>query len=508
MTHREWAAATRDGGVGTAGFVREFDLWDEERTEAAKQIEAELGGVDLVRIAFCDPHGLARSKTVPAQVFRAVLRNGMDFSPGPFVFDTGHAIAVDFLGDGSDVRVAEISGAGDFVVVPDPLTFQPLSGTGPRIAWVLGEEHLRGGAAHPLSARRVLRNVVERYREHGLDPVIGLEIEWYLTRLLDERPGNEGNGFGTQGPAPAVAAMNAGYQFNLDSIYDTVAPVTDPLAMTLLGLGLPLRTMEHESGPGQIETTFQPMRALDAADAMLLFRTLTKQYCARRGYHASFMTLPGIEGFDSSGWHLHQSVADRQTGANVFDDRNGDGNGDGRKTAGLSAQGRAYLGGLLAAARELCLLSVPTVNGYRRFDERFTLSPDSADWAVENRTVMARVVGSGPSLHLENRVGEPCANPYLLMAAQLSAGFEGLRAASEVAGQHASGQKLPTSLREALAAFRDGERARGLLGEPLTACLIRMKESEADRFEAWGEQHPSAADGVTEWEQREYFRCY
>lgn len=73
--------------------------------------------------------------------------------------------------------------------------------------------------------------------------------------------------------------MNAGYQFNLDTYYDSVATVANPLSMLLLALGLPLRSMEHESGPGQLETTFNPMLALDAADAMLLFRTLVKQTC-------------------------------------------------------------------------------------------------------------------------------------------------------------------------------------------------------------------------------------
>lgn len=498
MTSRQWSVRHADGGVGTEGFARESAFWDEEAAAAAERVEAELDQVDLVRVVFCDPHGLARSKTVPAAVFRTVLRNGMDFSPGPFVFDTGHAVAVDFLGDGSDVRVPEISGAGDFVVVPDPRTFQTLPGSSPRTAWVVGDEHLRSGEPHPLSARGVLRRLVRRYRENNLVPVVGLEVEWYLTRRLDEEPGNAGNGFGTQGPAPAVAAVNAGYQFNLDAYYDTVAPVTDPLAAALAQLGLPLRTMEHESGPGQVETTFSPLEALDAADAMLLFRTFTKRFCALRGHHASFMTLPGLPSFDASGWHLHQSVSDLATGANLF------GAADG---AGLSGEGKAYLDGLLARARELCLLSVPTVNGYRRLAPEFTLSPTLVDWNVESRTVMARVLGSGSATHIENRVGEPCANPYLLMAAQLSAGLDGMLGAGDPEAGVAA-RRLPASLREALDAFRASGPAERLLGDRLVACLSRLKESEAARFEAWCAQNQTVGNAVTEWERREYFRCY
>jgi glutamine synthetase len=495
--------------VGRPAFVTEFGLWDEQQIAAAEQIEADLDQVDLVRLVFCDPHGLARSKTLTADTFRTVLRNGMDFSPGPFIFDTGHAIAVDFLAD-PGVGVDEIVGAGDFVVAPDPRTFQVLPQVEPRTAWVLGDEFLRDGSRHPLGARNVLRQVCARYAAQDLTPVVGLEVEWYLTRRLPGPPGNVGNGFGLQGPAPMVEAMNSGYQFNLDTSYESVATVANPLAMMLLELGLPLRSMEHESGPGQIETTFEPMLATDAADAMLLFRTLVKQTCARRGFHASFMSLPRIDGFDPSGWHLHQSVTDIATGRNLFADDMGD---------GISPAGKAYVESLLARARDLCLLSVPTVNGYRRLGTDFSLAPTRIGWSFEDRSVMIRVLGGGSSAHVENRVGEPCANPYLAIAAQLSAGLDGLLGESETTGPAAPGDRpdaatsevsseaLPQSLAEALGAFRRG-RAEELLGKPLASCLTKIKESEVARFEAWCAKEQPRGGEVTEWEQREYFETY
>lgn len=297
MLSRPWSLRGGESGVGRPSFVTEFALWDDRQAAAAERVEVELDEVDLVRVVFGDPHGLARSKTVPANVFRTVLRNGMDFSAGPFLFDTGHAVAVDFLAD-SGVGVGELQGAGDFVLVPDPRTFQVLPQSEPKTAWVLGNEYLRDGTPHPLASRDVLRRVVAEYAKHDLTPVIGLEVEWYLTRLTGGPPGNAGNGFGLQGPAPAVEAMNSGYQFNLDAHYDSVAEVADPLAAMLMALGLPLRSIEHESGPGQLETTFGPMLALDAADAMLLLRTQIKQACRRRGFHGSFMALPRLDSFD------------------------------------------------------------------------------------------------------------------------------------------------------------------------------------------------------------------
>jgi glutamine synthetase len=517
MISRPWSLPSDESGVGLPSFVTEFGLWDDRQAAAAEQVEARLSEVDFVRVVFSDPHGLARSKTMPASVFRSVLRNGMDFSAGPFLFDTGHAVAVDFLAD-AGLGIGELLGAGDFVLVPDPRTFQVLPRTEPRTAWVLGNEYLRDGSPHPLAARNVLRRVCAQYARHELAPVIGLEVEWYLTRLTGGPPGNSGNGFGAQGPAPAVEAMNPGYQFNLDSYYDSVAEVTDPLGAMLLALGLPLRTIEHESGPGQIETTFSPMLALDAADAMLLFRTQVKQACRRLGYHASFMTLPRLESFDPSGWHLHQSVSSTKTNLNLF--AAGDsGHGSAQHSAQhsvqhsaqdtISVEGAAYVEGLLTRAREFCLLSVPTVNGYRRLAPKFTLSPTAVNWRFEDRSALVRVLSGDSSTHVENRIGEPCANPYLMIASQLYAGLEGLTAGGAA---RAAYPRLPASLPEAIDAFRASSAAEELLGKPLKVCLTRLKESEAARFAAWcTEEGGSAgpiADEVTEWEHREYFGVF
>ncbi len=507
MYSRSWRTVCAEDSVGSPSFVSDHGLWDEAQFAAAERIEAGLVQLDLVRLVFPDPHGLARSKTLTADAFRSVLRNGMNFSPGPFLFDTGHAIAVDFAGE-PGIGVEEITGAGNFILVPDPLTFQVLPGSEPRTAWVVGDEYLRDGTPHPLSSRAVLRRLEQRYAGHGHAPAVGLEVEWHLTRLLDGgapggTPGNEGNGFGRQGGAPRVAAMNPGYQFNLDARYDSVAHITDPLAQHLLALGLPLRSMEHESGPGQIESTFAPMSALDTADAMLLFRTAVKRWCARRGHHASFMSLPRLDSFDPGGWHLHQSVRDVASGRNLFAAEG--------PAGGPSPAAKAYADGLLAWHRELFLLAVPTVNGYRRLDARHPLAPTRVDWSVEDRTVMLRMVGGSTGAHIENRSGEPCANPYLALAAQLFAGLDGLEglggpeSAPRAAGAQA--QFVPQSLGEALAAFRAG-RADRLLGAPLAACLTKLKESELRRYEAWCASAGPGDDGVTEWEHREYFEAY
>jgi glutamine synthetase len=500
--------AYRDLSTGSRNFIARHGLWDERQREAAKELKAALGSLDFVRMAFADPHGLARSKTLTVDAFRTVLLNGMDHSPGPFVFDTGHAVAVDFTAENGGVGVEELRGAGDFVLVPDPQTFRILPYTGPRTGWVIGDEYLRSGAPHPLSSRAVLRRLCDGLRARDLEYVVGLEIEWYLTRFAQDGFSGRVGGFGVQGEPPAVEPVNGGYQFNLDALIDALEPVIDPLTRSLTEMGLPLRSVEHESGPGQMEFTFAPMNGLAAADAMLLFRTATKQICARRGYHASFMALPGLPGFDASGWHLHQSLARVSTGENLFTAPDSD--------SELSETGTRFLGGLLEHAAEGALLCVPTVNGYRRMSEGFSLAPSHVTWSVESREAFLRVLGAygDPAAHIENRIGEPCANPYLYMSAQLAAGLDGiereLTPGRPTNSPHSADlEPLPRSLREALGTLTQGQFYRRILGSPLTQCLSQLKESELRRYEEWQAGAGQTDDAhVSEWEHREYFATY
>lgn len=498
----------RELSSGSFDFVARHGLWDDEAAAAAAALIPTLDSLSFVRVVYGDPHGLVRSKNVSAEVFRTVLRNGMDASPGPFVFDTAHAVAVDFFAQDGGIGVPELTGAGDFILVPEPSTFRVLPHTGNRIGWVIADEYLRDGRPHPLSSRRVLRDLLSDLAGRDLAPVIGLELEWYLTRVVEEGATGRVGGFGVQGRPPRVEPVNTGYQFNLDQLCDALMPVLEPITDALVAVGLPVRTVEHESGPGQLEFTFSPMAAMAAADAVLLFRSITKQVCARSGHHASFMTLPGLAGFDPSGWHLHQSVFERSSGRNAF--VGADGHGP------LSEFGMGYVAGLLEHAAAAMPLCVPTVNGYRRMASEFSLAPDRVVWSLENRGAFVRILGGPgePTSHVENRVGEPNANPYLYIAAQVAAGMDGvdrklLPGAAAEDPHAATAVAVPTTLGQALAELRGSDFYRHLLGDPLMRCLCALKQSEWDRYEKWCAANGAEdGSGVSEWEQREYFTTY
>jgi glutamine synthetase len=272
--------------------------------------------------------------------------------------------------------------------------------------------------------------------------------------------------------------------------------VFEILRRDIVALGLKLRSIELEYGPSQCEFTFHPGSGLEPADSMMLFRSAVKQIARRHGYHASFMCRPRIPNVMSSGWHLHQSLRARRTGANAFmaaDDQ-----------ADLSPVALHWLAGLLAHARAASAFTTPTLNGYKRY-RPYSLAPDRAIWGRDNRGVMIRALGAAgdPATRLENRVGEPAANPYLYIASQVLAGMDGLARtlqppASADTPYETEAEKLPVSLAEALDALRGDACLRDGLGASFVDYFIRIKEAEIARFQA----------EVSEWEQREYFDLF
>jgi glutamine synthetase len=284
---------------------------------------------------------------------------------------------------------------------------------------------------------------------------------------------------------------------------DLMQPVLSALAEAYEKIGLPLRSIENEWGPGQVECTFEPRDALTAADNLLLFRTATKQVCRRMGHVASFMCRPGLKGYYSSGWHLHQSVIDAE-GRNLFMPE--------RAGEVLSALGRGFLGGLMKHAAPCTAFATPTVNGYRRFRPN-SLAPDRATWCYDHRGVMIRVLGGlgDPATRIENRVGEPAANPYLYMMSQIVAGLDGVDTAldpgpSDDEPYAAARPLLPKTLLEALDALDNEPLFRRELGEVFVDYFLKLKRNEAGRFQRWlTDNGVQDGDETTAWEQNEYF---
>jgi glutamine synthetase len=237
---------------------------------------------------------------------------------------------------------------------------------------------------------------------------------------------------------------------------------------------------------------------------MVLFRSSVRQALRRAGYHATFMCRPPFPNIMSSGWHLHQSLVHTADGHNAFmRDAPAPGTHATDAQHTLSSTGTAWLAGLLAHARGMAPLCTPTVNGFARFRPN-ALAPQAVLWGRDNRGAMLRVIGAAgdTATRIENRVGEPAANPYLYIASQIHAGLDGLvrgltpPAATE-SPYAADVVQLPTNLPEALAALQSSAALVEGLGADFVRYYSHIKHAEAQRH--------TAAEDKADFERREYF---
>ena len=495
----------------SASFVERHGLWTGEQLRAANVAAQEIKktNIELVRFSFADQHGVLRGKTVMAHDAPAMMRSGVTMTTTLLAKDTAHKTAYPVFTPGGGFDMPEMQGAGDFVMVADPSTFRLLPWTKnngpPNTAWFLCDIYFTNGKPVPFSTRQILRDALARLETAGFEYLAGLEVEFHLFKIENPRLMPADATWPPQ--APEVSLINQGYQYLTESRFDQIDLALEPIRRGVTALGMPLRSLEVELGPSQCEFTFRPQFGLAAADAMILFRAATKQIARRNGYFASFMCRPGLPNLFSSGWHLHQSLIERKRRINAFA-------GDGPD--GLSNLGRCFLGGLLAHANAAAAFTTPTVNGYKRY-RSYTLAPDRAIWARDNRGVMVRVLGQpgDPSTHLENRVGEPAANPYLYMASQIYAGLDGIArrrdpGPSADTPYETKAPHLPKDLGEALAALRASEVFAKAFGPAFIDYYAHIKEAELARFktEASGASDAGAPGDVTAWEQNEYFDLF
>ena len=475
-------------------FVDRHGLWTDTQQRQARELVGRIdaGELDLVRFAWPDQHGMLRGKTLVASEARDALWAGVNLTTTLLAKDTSHKTVFPVFTAGGGFAVEGLQGGADFTIVADPSTFKVLPWSA-RTGWVLCDAYMNDGRPCPYATRQVMQRALQQLHATGMEFVAGLEVEFHVFKR--EADALELDDSGQPGEPPRVSLLSQGYQYLTELRYDRVDAVMELLRANLSGLGLPLRSLEVEYGPSQFELTFGPMAGLLAADTMVLLRSAIKQVCHRAGYHATFMCRPRIPNVMSSGWHLHQSLRGSD-GANAFIPS--------REGRDLSDIGLHYLGGLKQHACAAAALASPTINGYRRY-RPFSLAPDRAIWARDNRGAMLRVLGGvgQAATRIENRVGEPAANPYLYMASQVFSGLDGMHnktdpGPSADAPYDTPAEQLPRSLGDALACLRASEMLNRQMGQDFVRYLCHIKQAEIDRFNL----------EVSAWEHREYFDLY
>ena len=491
-----------------SSFAQRCGVHDAAREAACARLLQQLreAGVDQVRIGWCDLHGMLRGKTLMPAALPSALHDGLGLVSTLLLKDTSDRTALRVFERATQDEwpgLRGLFGAGNLLLLPDPDSLVMLPWA-PGTAWLRAQPWHADGTPVAVDPRRVLQAALARLAEAGFGLRCGLEVEFHIYRLEGEQPMLDPAQSAWPPPAPQVRLVHPGYNLLTEAWYDLAEEPLRIVQRTAQALGLPLLSLEVELGPSQVEAVFDATDALTAADNMVLFRNAVRMALRRAGYHATFMCRPPFPNIMSSGWHLHQSLVDAKTGRNVFR-REAPAAGSTPIDAGhtLSAVGEQYLAGLLAHARAMAVFCTPTVNGFGRFRPN-ALAPQAVLWGRDNRGAMLRVVGQcgDEGTRIENRVGEPSANPYLYFASQIHAGLDGiergLRAPPATDAPYAGGgELLPTTLGEALQHLQADEALRQAFGPDFIDYYVRLKQPEQQRYDA--------AEDKDEFHQREYF---
>ena len=428
-------------------------------------------GVETVIVAGADAHGIMRGKRVPiAELDRAVER-------GVALCDVVWALPVDehapVLPPPGHAGYFPRPGYADMRAVPDLETARIVPWHD-RTALLLCDFVDHDGGAIPLSPRAVLRSVVERARAIGVEPIVGVELEFYLLRetpqsVLDKRPSQ-------------LVAVD-----ERPSVYGVVAasrnePFAGAVRETLLRFGLAVEACNPEAGPGQFEINLRAAPALQAADEAFLLKSAVKEVAARQELLATFMAKPRSD-WPGSSCHLHLSLRE-----------------------GTSSTMRHFIGGLLEGMAELTAIHAPTPNSYRRLVPH-SWAGTTATWSVDNRSAGLRVIRRGDgATRVEHRQAGADANPYLAVAAALAAGLDGVKRACEppppvdgdvYALADGAARRLPATLGEATDLLERSTLARDWLGDDVVEHCVAMRRGEL----------AAQAAAVTDWETSRYLEA-
>jgi glutamine synthetase len=448
--------------------------------------------IQTIRVAWCDLHGQIRSKSMPAGLIQQGFQQGLQgISIGMvgtlMLKDTSDHTAFKVFEPSQFNQLGEaakFANASNLLLKPNlndnALRLHPLPWS-PREAWLFAEPFFSDGMPVKLDARRTLQTAIAKLQTAGYAMRCGLEIEFHIYKIEDQTEALDPETAAWPGLAPSVSLLHQGYQLLSDAYTDRCHTPMEIVRQTALGLGLPLTSLEIEFGPSQFEAVFDVTDALTAADQMVLFTNGVRQALRRAGYHATFMCRPPFPNIMSSGWHLHQSLVDISTDAPVL------------PSSGI---GQNYLAGLIQHGLAMTAFAAPSVSSYARYQPN-VLAPHTVSWGDDSRAAMLRVLPN----RIENRVGEPMANPYLYIASQIYAGLHGLGANLAVPCENDPAAKpLPESLGKALDALELDDVYLEGFGKDFINYYCHIKRFEIIRFEA--------ADDKLAWLTSEYFNRF
>jgi glutamine synthetase len=428
-------------------------------------VEARERGIKYFLISYVDLFGTLRAKLAPAAAIGDMAKDGAGFA--------GFASWLDMTP--ADPDVLAIPDASSLIQLPWKR----------EVGWLAADPHMNGKLVEQ-APRNILKKIAAKAAEAGYTMKTGVECEFFLVSP-------DGSAISDASDTQSKPCYD---QSALMRRYDVISEICD----SMLELGWAPYQNDHEDANGQFEMNWQFADALTTADRMAFFKYMVKAIAEKHGLRATFMPKPFIN-LTGSGCHVHVSLW--KGDKNLFDDGN-----DG---LGLSRTAYNFIGGVMNAASELCSITNPTVNSYKRINAPVTTSgatwsPNTVTYAGNNRTHMIRIPGSG---RFEFRLADGATNPYLLPAAILAAGLDGIARNTDpgkpldinmYAESHkapADTKKLPLNLLDALRITEGSQLLRRELGDEFVNSYVKLKTREWNDYS----RH------LTEWERANTLDC-
>mgnify|MGYP002616961743 FL=1 len=422
--------------------------------------------VEFIRLQFTDIFGTMKNVAITSSQLEKALDNNCMF-------------------DGSSIEGFVRIEESDMYLYPDLDTlnvfpWRPQQG---KVARLICDVYRPNREPFEGDPRYILKKVVKQAAELGYQFDVGPECEFFLYHTDDN------------GQPTTITHERAGY-FDLGPM-DLGENARRDMVLTLEDMGFEIEASHHEVAPAQHEIDFKYDNALRTADNILTFKFIVKYIAKRHGLYASFMPKP-ITGVDGSGMHLNMSLW--KNGKNIFADSKND--------LGISEEAFHFMAGVMEHANEMCLITNPLVNSYKRIVPGYE-APVDVSWSPSNRSPLIRVPAArGSGTRLEFRSPDSAANPYLALAVSLAAGLDGIKRKltpgkgsmknqyemAEGEKQEAGINTLPRDMKEALEIFKQSTYMKELLGDHIFNKYVEAKSAEWESYQKF----------VSQWEVDRY----
>ncbi len=428
------------------------------KDDIIRMVEEE--DVDFIRLQFTDTFGNLKNMAVTSNQLELVLDNRYTF-------------------DGAAINGFDTENVDELILVPDLDTFaifpwRPQRG---RVARFICDVMNPDGSPFMADSRFILSQVAKEAKEMGYTFNVSPESEFFL---FDTDENGE----------PTTHTNEKGGFFDISPL-DLGENARRDIVQSLSEMGFEMESSYHSNEKAQHCIDFKFDDCVQSADNYMTFKLAVRTVAKRHGLHATFMPKPN---FGMKGSALFYNMFLCKNGVNVFSDSD--------EEYGLSKEAYYFMGGIMKHIKGMTLINNPIINSYKRLVPGYN-APVNISWSRKNRTPLMRITSSGaigPRIVLRSPDG--ASNPYLVMAACLACGLEGIKNKIEppVSQDDISQDEiakldfLPRTLMEAIREFEKDTFLQNVLGKSVSELFIARKSDEWSEF----------CQQVTAWEVEKY----